>query len=170
MQNTFVRSAGVKAAEAIRERIIGGGYPQGQKLTEEECAASLDVSRIVIRDAFALLIGEGLLVKQVNKGVTVARFGPDDIRDIYDLRLSLEQLCARLCFQNGTVPLAAMERCCLNLNRYALSGQGAQDGAGGSGLPRRVCRRRWQRARRRRMAQPGGADIDDPLPRYQRVR
>lgn len=124
MQESPSRSAGDRAAQAIRERIIGGGYRQGQKLTEEECAAALRVSRIVVRDAFAMLTAEGLLVKQVNRGVRVAVFGPDDIRDIYNLRLSLELLCARLCFARGTVPLAAMELCCLNLNRSALSGQG----------------------------------------------
>ena len=99
----------VRAADEIRKNIISGGYAQGQKLTEEECAAVLGLSRVCVREAFLKLQEEGLLVKRVNKGTSVAEFTREDVKDIYYLRLSLEKMCSTLCFERGTLPIEKME-------------------------------------------------------------
>ncbi len=98
-----------QAADEIRKNIITGGYAQGQKVTEEECAAALGLSRVCVREAFLKLQEEGLLVKQVNRCTTVAEFTKDDVKDIYYLRLSLEKMCSTLCFERGTLPVREMD-------------------------------------------------------------
>lgn len=97
-------SLSARAAEVLRKNIIEGKYVQGQKLTEEDCAQSLGLSRICVREAFAQLVREGLLVKQVNRCTTVATFTKDDVTDIYYLRLSLEKMCIQLCFERNLLP------------------------------------------------------------------
>lgn len=99
----------VRAADEIRKNIISGGYAQGQKLTEEECAAALGLSRVCVREAFLKLQEEGLLVKKVNKGTSVVEFTREDVKDIYYLRLSLEKMCLTLCFERNTLPIEKIE-------------------------------------------------------------
>src|SRR5687767_2733831 len=48
--------------EALRERILNGGYPEGEPLRQEAIAAELSVSRIPIREALRQLETEGLVV------------------------------------------------------------------------------------------------------------
>ena len=98
-----------RAANAIRQNIVSGGYEQGRKLTEEECAAALGLSRVCVRDAFLKLQEEGLLTKKVNKCTTVAVFTAEDVKDIYYLRLSLEKMCSTLCFERDRLPVDKLE-------------------------------------------------------------
>ncbi len=52
-----------KAAEVLRDKIIKGEFPQGQKLIEEELSGMLGVSRACIREAVMQLENEGLIVR-----------------------------------------------------------------------------------------------------------
>ncbi len=99
----------LRAADEIRKSIISGEYSQGQKLTEEELAAQLGLSRVCVREAFLILKEEGLITKEVNKSTSVTRFTEKDVKDIYYLRLSLEKMCSTLCYERGTLPLKKLE-------------------------------------------------------------
>lgn len=99
-----------RAAGEIREKIVTGEYAQGQKLTEQECAQRLGLSRISVREAFQHLVSEGLLVKRVNRCTTVVRFEKADVKDVYYLRMSLEKLAARICAEDGRTPRDALVR------------------------------------------------------------
>ena len=99
-----------RAAQEIREKIVTGAYEQGRKLTEQECAQKLGLSRISVREAFQQLVSEGLLVKRVNRSTTVARYGRADVKDVYYLRMSLEKLAARICAEENRTPRDALLR------------------------------------------------------------
>jgi DNA-binding GntR family transcriptional regulator len=83
-------TAAERVAEIIRDNIFEGRFPPGSALPEAALAQRLQVSRNTVREAFRTLMGEHLLEYEVHKGVAVRRLTPDDARDIYRVRLTLE--------------------------------------------------------------------------------
>ncbi|MCP2266475.1 GntR family transcriptional regulator [Promicromonospora thailandica] len=79
-----------RSAGAIRELIVTGRLVPGQRLSEQTVSESLDVSRNTLREAFRILVHEGLLVRRPNAGVAVARPTLADIVDIYRVRRLIE--------------------------------------------------------------------------------
>ncbi|CAB4699817.1 MAG: FCD domain-containing protein [Actinobacteria bacterium] len=85
-----------QAYAVIRARIIGLDYSPGERLVERDLAAELEVSRIPLREAIARLQTDGLVVSIPRQGAIVAPFGADEVRDLFDVRESLEVLSFRL--------------------------------------------------------------------------
>lgn len=50
----------------------------------------LTVSRNTLREAFAMLVADGLLVRIRNRGVFIAQFGAEEIADLYLARAAVE--------------------------------------------------------------------------------
>lgn len=96
------RSLREEAYQVLRERIIGLTYPPGTRLFERDLAAELDLSRIPLREALQLLQNDGLLVIVPRQGAVVAPFTATDVRDLFDVRESLEVLAARLAAERAT--------------------------------------------------------------------
>ncbi|MFW0783025.1 GntR family transcriptional regulator [Gordonia sp. CPCC 206044] len=84
------------AYDEIRARIVGLDLAPGDRLIERDLAVELDVSRIPLREALQQLQQEGLVVMVPRQGAVVAPFTVDDVRDLFDVRESLEVLAARL--------------------------------------------------------------------------
>lgn len=97
------------AANAIRELILNGDLAPGARLRENEFAERLGVARHSFRAATQILIAEGLLRREPNRGVSVPVFSEDDVQDIFKLRAALEIEAARLAIEAGVVPDAARE-------------------------------------------------------------
>ncbi|EAR51039.1 transcriptional regulator, GntR family protein [Oceanicola granulosus HTCC2516] len=98
-------------ADSLREDIILNRLPSGTFLREADLARHHDVSRGPVREALKQLEREGLVVSHRNKGFAVAALTMTDIEDIYELRLSLETLAARLACRRRTFDdLASMAR------------------------------------------------------------
>jgi DNA-binding GntR family transcriptional regulator len=72
--------------------ILTGELGPGERLREEILAERLGVSRGPIREAFAQMERQGLLVIQRNRGAYVARLRREDVDEVYSLRLVLERL------------------------------------------------------------------------------
>ena len=70
-------------------RVSEWGLP-GARLTESAIAEELGVSRNTVREAFAELAAERLVVRLPNRGVFVASLGPGDIHDVYTVRRAIE--------------------------------------------------------------------------------
>jgi DNA-binding GntR family transcriptional regulator len=85
-----------RVVAAVRARVASGEYAPGHHLVEAELTQEFGVSRGPVREAFRRLAAEGLLTQEHNRGTRVRRFGPDDIRSLYELREMLEGLAARL--------------------------------------------------------------------------
>jgi DNA-binding GntR family transcriptional regulator len=76
--------------QLIKEAILFGDFEPGQKLTEEYLAEKFNKSRTPIREAINKLSGEGLIVSEKNKGMTIKNFTLKEVKQIYDLRVILE--------------------------------------------------------------------------------
>ena len=79
-----------RVADVLRARITEGLLAPGTRLSEEDIAAALGVSRNTLREAFRLLTHERLLVHEFNRGVFVRRLAVEDVHDLYRLRRILE--------------------------------------------------------------------------------
>ena len=77
-------------AEDLRDAIGKARYLLGDKLNEVEVAAQYDVSRNTLREAFATLAAEQLLVRIPNRGVFIATPDVEYIVDLYRARAIIE--------------------------------------------------------------------------------
>lgn len=84
----------VRASERVqlglREAILRGDLLGGAHLGEVDLAARFGVSRTPVREALSRLASEGLVEMHAHRGARVVRFSPDDLADIFDVRLALE--------------------------------------------------------------------------------
>lgn len=74
----------------LRDAILSGGLRPGAPLSQVQIAADYGVSRIPVRDALQALAGEGLVVIGANQRARVLSLSPDEVQEIYDLRILLE--------------------------------------------------------------------------------
>jgi GntR family transcriptional regulator of vanillate catabolism len=88
----------------LRERVLGGEFAPGDRLTELDLAARLGASRTPIRQALVRLAHEGLLDAQPSGGFRVRTFTLDDVWDAIEIRGVLEGTAARLAAERLTSP------------------------------------------------------------------
>ncbi|MBU2663935.1 GntR family transcriptional regulator [Actinoplanes bogorensis] len=84
------------AYESIKSRILDGSYEPGAKLSEEELAAAIGVSRTPVREALRRLHAEGLVDWAANRGATMPAWSEQDLEEIFELRALLEGYGAEL--------------------------------------------------------------------------
>ena len=77
-------------AESLRDEILRGEIPPGQPLRQEELAERFGVSRLPVRDALMRLEAQGLVHVFPNRGAFVISLSPDEVREIYEMRILLE--------------------------------------------------------------------------------
>lgn len=74
----------------LRKAILNGVFAPGQMLRQEEVAVNLGVSRSPLREALPRLEAEGLVVLHPRRGYAVVELDPEQIREVFDLRIKLE--------------------------------------------------------------------------------
>ena len=79
-----------QVVRAIRHQIFSGVLKPNQRVVEAEIAAEMGISRGPVREAFAELEKEGLIITYSRKGTYVKSFEMKDIEEIYTLRALLE--------------------------------------------------------------------------------
>jgi DNA-binding GntR family transcriptional regulator len=77
-------------ADALRADIASGALSDGAALAQNAIAARFHVSHIPVREALRRLESDGLVVIEPNRGAFVASLSPDDVRELFDLRILLE--------------------------------------------------------------------------------
>ena len=85
-----VPSVADRVAAELRLQLAEGMLLPGARLTESTIAEELGVSRNTVREAFAELAAERLVVRHPNRGVFVASLEPGDIHDVYTVRRAIE--------------------------------------------------------------------------------
>jgi DNA-binding GntR family transcriptional regulator len=85
-----VPSVADRVAAELRLQLAEGMLLPGTRLTESTLAEELGVSRNTVREAFAELAAERLVVRHPNRGVFVASLAPGDIHDVYTVRRAIE--------------------------------------------------------------------------------
>ena len=86
----------------LRNAIISGEIPSGQRLIETQLAKELDVSRTPIREAIRQLQQESLVIGDSNRGIYVAQLSTNDAAYLYDCRIALEELSVSTACQQAT--------------------------------------------------------------------
>jgi len=88
--------------DVLRTRIFESHYPPGSRLIERDLAVEFHVSRLPVREALRMLRQEGLVDERVPRGLVVAELSEKDVRDLFDVRESLEVLASRLAAERAT--------------------------------------------------------------------
>ncbi|WP_372346259.1 GntR family transcriptional regulator [Streptomyces sp. KL116D] len=112
-----------RAYDTLRRRILEAELQPGERLVERDLAAELDVSRIPLREALRRLEADGLVLLVPHRGALVAPFTPADVRDLFDVRESLESLAARLAAERSDAAGLARLRARLDAARAATRDQ-----------------------------------------------
>lgn len=80
----------------LRQAILRGELEPGERLMEISLANKLGVSRTPIREAIRKLELEGLVIMVPRKGAEVASISEKDMRDVLEVRITLEELAVSL--------------------------------------------------------------------------
>ena len=83
----------------LRQAILKGELAPGERLMEIQLAEKLGVSRTPIREAIRKLELEGLVLMIPRKGAEVAKISEKSLRDVLEVRRSLEELAIELACQ-----------------------------------------------------------------------
>ena len=86
-------------AEQIGNAVIHGQYEPGQRVQEQEVADAFQVSRGPVREALRILERDGLVQINARRGAQVTKLDVGEVNDIFEVRLALLALSARLATQ-----------------------------------------------------------------------
>lgn len=89
------RPLAVRVYDRICSDIINGTLPAGTPLVQEQIAAQYGVSRTPVRDALTQLSMEGLATLVPGRGYVVNDLTDQDVKNLYEVRYTLEALAAR---------------------------------------------------------------------------
>jgi DNA-binding GntR family transcriptional regulator len=79
-----------QVARLLRGMIADGHLVQGERLPEVPLSRAIGVSRNTLRDAIRVLGAEGLVTLELHRGAIVRVLSAQDIKEIYEIRRSLE--------------------------------------------------------------------------------
>ena len=99
MKNKFLLdrvSLSIRVYDHVKRRIVANELPFGSKLTEDELAKELGISRTPIREALNRLAQDRLVTVSPGRGAFVATFSFDDMVQLLEIRETLEGMAARL--------------------------------------------------------------------------
>jgi DNA-binding GntR family transcriptional regulator len=108
-----------RAQSLLRNAILDGHFVAGQKLVERELCDLTGASRSSLREALVNLETNGLIEHQSYRGYSVSRLNVQKVREIFELRASVETLAAELFTERASVQevvalgeaLSALEQC-----------------------------------------------------------
>ncbi|RIX99167.1 GntR family transcriptional regulator [Aureimonas flava] len=92
----------IRISRALADRIVTGAIAAGARLRQDHVAAEFQASHVPVREAFRRLEAQGLVVSEPRRGVRVASFSPDEVREVAEMRASLESLALRNAFPHLT--------------------------------------------------------------------
>jgi len=106
MKRDSVRSPSIPRvavlSDKLRRDICLGLLMPGARLNIEALKREHDISHPSVREALALLVGEGYVVSDANKGFAVAETSLDEQRDSARVRAELEAMGFEWSVKNGT--------------------------------------------------------------------
>jgi DNA-binding GntR family transcriptional regulator len=97
LENFPARSDFVETVyRVLLDAITDGSLAPGERITQEEIAEQLHVSRSPVLQALRLLKKDGFIEDAPGRGVQVAQLDPKWVASIYEIRGALDALAARL--------------------------------------------------------------------------
>ncbi|MET8509307.1 GntR family transcriptional regulator [Streptomyces sp. NPDC004787] len=91
-----------QVCEGLRDRIITGRLKPGDRLVERDVAEDFGVSRVPVREAIRILIGEGFLQAVSQRRIVVRELSRQDVENLFDMREALEVLAVRRAAERRT--------------------------------------------------------------------
>ena len=116
----------MNVAETLLDEIIHGRLEPGQQIVEGKWAAKLHVAQASVREALNILANWGYVEKELGRSARVTNITNEDVKQIYQVRASLESLAARIVAANrpdlsqADLMLADMDSAvrCRNMRSY----------------------------------------------------
>ncbi|MGH3361697.1 MAG: GntR family transcriptional regulator, partial [Nocardioides sp.] len=71
-----------RVADELRRAVFEGELGSGTPLRELALADSLGVSRSTVREALGVLVSDGIVTREPNRGVSVSKPDPGSVRDV----------------------------------------------------------------------------------------
>ena len=91
-----------EAHQTVYDAIIAGDIKPGERITEEELAKSLGISRTPVREALRRLETQGLLAHAPHRGMVVRELEQQEITELYEMREVLEGAAAASAAQHAS--------------------------------------------------------------------
>ncbi|MFC0282793.1 GntR family transcriptional regulator [Camelimonas abortus] len=95
MTDTPRDTIATRICKALAERIISGELAPGTRLRQDHVAEAFGASHVPVREAFRRLEAQGLAVSEPRRGVRVAGFTAEDVKEVAQMRAALEVLALR---------------------------------------------------------------------------
>jgi DNA-binding GntR family transcriptional regulator len=109
-----------QAKEAIRTAILDGTIKPEERITIEQIAAELGISRTPVREALKALEMDGLVRLLPHRGAVVEKFARAELGQRYAIRAMLEGYAAELACIADAAGIATQLECnCVDLERLA---------------------------------------------------
>jgi DNA-binding GntR family transcriptional regulator len=89
-----VRTLSDQTYEIVRRQILSGELAPGMPVRQDSIASDLGISKIPLREALGRLEQDGLLCSYPNRGYVVSAMSPEEVDEIFSLRLKLEPAAA----------------------------------------------------------------------------
>ncbi len=78
--------------QALSEQIVRGELEAGEKLRQDHIAREFNTSHVPVREALLQLEAHGLAKSEPRRGTRVSALNPAEIREVIEMRVSLELL------------------------------------------------------------------------------
>jgi DNA-binding GntR family transcriptional regulator len=88
--------------DELRRVVLDGAVPPGTPIPLAEVADLFGVSQIPVRESLKTLIGEGLVAHRSHSGYSVAQLTPQELREMYIVRETLESASLAAAIANAT--------------------------------------------------------------------
>jgi len=76
--------------QLIRQEIVVGSLPPGERINEVHLSGRLEVSRTPLREALSQLVAEGLIESKPRRGFFTRDLSIEEVRQLYPLRAMLD--------------------------------------------------------------------------------
>jgi DNA-binding GntR family transcriptional regulator len=107
-------------ADALQRAILNGELPPGAPIVESEVAQRLGVSRAPVREALQILSRGNLVETVPYRGTVVRRLTPNDVDEVYSLRMALESFALQRAMARDRERLsAALRESCDSMQELA---------------------------------------------------
>ncbi len=164
------RTLAEKAFISMHRAILTGKLRPGERIPIEELASALEMSPMPVREAIRRLDALGLVENVPHKGARITELSIQDLREIYDSRLSLEPLAIARAAQRFSTEDASRAKALLRVMKTETAGSVGLWRAhselhltlyrsAGSAWLLRLIRPLWESSERYRLAMSTGVGI-----------
>lgn len=95
MSRKTSETVAARISRTLADRIIRGEIAAGEKLRQDHIAEEFSTSHVPVREAFHRLEAQGLVVSEPRRGVRVAGFSLEEVKEVAEMRAALEVLALR---------------------------------------------------------------------------